>query len=67
MRPTAKGICNDISLAGMIFDFAVIVVKNFDPPTLTRIECFLIEEMLETMMIGIDYTLGAKKVMSPQL
>ncbi|KAJ0806052.1 hypothetical protein HanPI659440_Chr02g0085261 [Helianthus annuus] len=51
----------------MIFDSAFIIVQEFYPSALSHVQFLLLEDMLETPLIGINGALGTVQVMSPYL
>ncbi|KAJ0858823.1 hypothetical protein HanRHA438_Chr13g0605521 [Helianthus annuus] len=51
----------------MILDRAFVVIQEFDPSTLTHVQLLLLEDMLETPVIGVNGALGTVQVMSPYL
>ncbi|MFS8020004.1 hypothetical protein Hanom_Chr15g01410481 [Helianthus anomalus] len=51
----------------MILDCAFIIVQELDPLALSHIQFLLLEDMLETPVIGVNGALGTVQVMSPYL
>ncbi|MFS8025320.1 hypothetical protein Hanom_Chr16g01473571 [Helianthus anomalus] len=51
----------------MILDCAFIIVQELDPSALSHIQLLLLEDMLETPVIGVNGALGIVQVMSPYL
>ncbi|MFS7967564.1 hypothetical protein Hanom_Chr09g00787161 [Helianthus anomalus] len=51
----------------MILDSAFIIVEQLDPSSLTHIQLLLLEDMLETPVIGVNRALGTVQVVSPYL
>jgi hypothetical protein len=50
----AKRICNHISFAGMIMDFQIIILDQFQPSSLPHIQIRLSENILETLVVSAD-------------
>ncbi|KAF5808403.1 hypothetical protein HanXRQr2_Chr04g0144971 [Helianthus annuus] len=67
MGLTTKGVGYYIRLAWMIANFAVVVVKQFHPTSLSHVQLFLVKDMLKAPMVGEDHTLCTIKVVSPDL
>nr|GEW96510.1 reverse transcriptase domain-containing protein [Tanacetum cinerariifolium] len=72
--PIEHGIYSDtmctgyyIRLTRMVANFAVIIVEKLYPTTLMHIQLFLIEDMPETLMVGVYDVLHLVQVMSPDL
>ncbi|MFS8023258.1 hypothetical protein Hanom_Chr16g01449371 [Helianthus anomalus] len=51
----------------MILDSTFVIIKQFDPSSLTHIQFLLLEDMLETPVIGVNCALGTVQVVSPYL
>ncbi|MFS7967396.1 hypothetical protein Hanom_Chr10g00904941 [Helianthus anomalus] len=51
----------------MVLDSAFVIVKQLDPSSLTHIQFLLLEDMLETPVIGVNRALGTVQVVSPYL
>ena len=49
----------------MIFDGTVKIIEEFDPLTLSHVQFLLIKDVLETLVISEDRTLGTMQVESP--
>jgi hypothetical protein len=63
-EPT-KGISHHICLAQVIMNGYIIILYQFEPPTLPQIQLLLSENILETLMIGVDVARLAIKIMPP--
>jgi hypothetical protein len=50
----AKRICNHVSLAGMIMDFQIIILDQFQLSSLPHIQVRLSENIFETPVVGVD-------------
>src|ERR1043165_1483484 len=61
----AQGVCYNIRLARMVLNSTIIVVQKFNPTTLPYVQMLLVENMLETLVIGVDGAFGSVQVMSP--
>src|ERR1044071_8534324 len=61
----AQGVCYNIRLAGMVLNSTIIVVQKFDPTTLPYVQVLFVENVLETLVIGVDGAFGTIQVMSP--
>ncbi|MFS7943328.1 hypothetical protein Hanom_Chr06g00499031 [Helianthus anomalus] len=51
----------------MILNSAFVVVEQLDPSSLTHIQFLLLEDMLETPVIGVYRAPGTVQVVSPYL
>ncbi|MFS8024696.1 hypothetical protein Hanom_Chr16g01466421 [Helianthus anomalus] len=51
----------------MVLDGAIVIIQKFDPSSLAHIHFLLLEDMLETLVIGVDSALGTVQVVSPYL
>ncbi|MFS7936417.1 hypothetical protein Hanom_Chr05g00415321 [Helianthus anomalus] len=51
----------------MVLDGAFIIVQEFDPSSLTHVQFLLLEDTLETPVIGVNSALGTVQVVSPYL
>src|ERR1043165_7721286 len=61
----AQGVCYNIRLARMVLNSTIIVVQKFDPTALPYVQVLLVENVLETLVIGVDGAFGTVQVMSP--
>jgi len=61
----AQSIGDQIGSAGLVVDDEIIILDQFQPPSLPEIQLFLSKDVLETFVISIHITLLAIEVMSP--
>src|ERR1043165_6194413 len=61
----AQGVCYYIRLARMVLNGAIIVIQKFNPTALSYVQMLLVENMLKTLVIGVDGAFGTVQVMSP--
>ena len=64
MRSPTQGIRYDVCLARVIVHLEVIILDQLKPSSLTHIQLWLSEDVLETFMISVDVAHIAKQVMS---
>jgi hypothetical protein len=50
-----------------VVNLQVIILVEFQPTTLPKVEIFLGKNILQTLMVYIDLTLGPHYIMSPTL
>ncbi|MFS8014425.1 hypothetical protein Hanom_Chr15g01344341 [Helianthus anomalus] len=51
----------------MVLDSAFVIIKQLDPSSLTHVQFLLLEDMLETPVIGVNGAPGTVQVVSPYL
>ncbi|MFS8022595.1 hypothetical protein Hanom_Chr16g01441381 [Helianthus anomalus] len=51
----------------MVLDGTFVIIQKFDPSSLMHVQFLLLEDMLETPVIGVDGALGTVQVVSPYL
>src|SRR3954464_14758255 len=61
----AESICHNIGFAWSIVDGQIKVIDCFNPPSLPKVEIRLSEDILQTLVIGKDFTTVAQQVMPP--
>jgi hypothetical protein len=61
----AKCIRNHIGFTRMIVYFKIIVLNQFQPTPLPHIKVSLSKDIFEALMVSVNVTLGAHKMMSP--
>ena len=54
MRFPTQGIRGDVCLARVIVHLEVIILDQLEPSSLTHIQLWLSEDVLETFMISVD-------------
>ena len=59
---SAQGSSNNVHLAWMIMNLQFIVLDQFKPSSLPHVEVDLSEDILETLVIGIDIAKISKEV-----
>jgi hypothetical protein len=62
-----QGICNQIRLAWVIMNLQIIILNEFQPTALPKVEVFLGKNILQALMVRIDLILGPHYIMSPNL
>jgi hypothetical protein len=62
-----QGICNQIHLARVIVNLQIIILYEFQPSVLPKVEIILSEYVLQTLVIGVNLALGSHNIMSPFL
>jgi hypothetical protein len=62
----AKRICNHVSFVGMIMDFQIVILYQFQPPSLPHIQIGLSENIPETLVIYVDVAAITHQVMPPK-
>jgi hypothetical protein len=55
---STQGIYNQIRLARMVVDLQVIDLDELQPTALPKVEIFLGKDILQTLVVCIDLTLG---------
>src|SRR3954462_13924679 len=61
----AESIGHNISLARSVVDGQIKIIDCFNPPPLPKVEIRLSEDILQTLVIGKDFTTVAQQVMPP--
>ncbi|MFS8022598.1 hypothetical protein Hanom_Chr16g01441411 [Helianthus anomalus] len=51
----------------MVLDGTFVIIQKFDLSSLMHVQFLLLEDMLETPVIGVDGALGTVQVVSPYL
>ena len=65
--PTTQSISHNICLAMVIVDTKIIVFDEFQPSALPHVQLGLSEDVLETLVVSIDLTVVANKIVHPDL
>src|SRR3954471_9374299 len=61
----AESICHNISFNRSVVDGQIKIIDCFNPPPLPKVEIRLSEDILQTLVIGKDFTTVAQQVMPP--
>jgi hypothetical protein len=62
-----QSICNQIRLTWVIVNLQIIILYEFQPSALPKVEVLLCEYILQTLVIGVYLALGSHNIMSPYL
>jgi hypothetical protein len=62
---STQGIHNQIRLARVIVNLQIIILYEFQPSALPKVEILLSEYVLQTLVVGVHLALGSHNIMSP--
>ena len=65
VRFSTQGIRNHVGLARMVVHLEIIIFNPLKPPLLSHIQFRLSEDVLETLMIGVDVAQITKQIVPP--
>jgi hypothetical protein len=60
-------IGHHICLPGVIMNAQIIILDEFEPPTLPQVQVGLSEKIFQTLVVGVDVARFPKQVVSPYL
>ena len=64
MLLATQGICNQFCLARVIVNLQIIILYEFQPSALPKVEILLSEYVLQALVIGVHLALGSHNIMS---
>src|SRR6185312_10730169 len=62
-----KGIGHYVCLSRVVMNFQIIIFDQFQPSSLSQVKVWLGEDILQTFMVGKDFTLISNQIMPPNL
>src|SRR3954469_6787732 len=63
----AEGIGHHVSLSGVVVYAEVVILDQFQPPSLPEIEIWLGEDVLEALVVGVYLTPLSDEIVPPYL
>ena len=62
---STQGICYCIGFSRMVTNFTFVIIQQFYPSSLSHVEIFLVEDVLQTLIVCEDCAFGSILVVSP--
>jgi hypothetical protein len=64
-RFSAEGVCYHVGLPRVVMDLEVIIFDQFKPSSLTEVEVWLSEDILQTLVISEDVAIVPNQIVPP--